>query len=181
MTVVMEKETDDTENERQEEEGIVRLVVLQAVRHHALVAVEEAVYERYTGNGIAVPRVAEALRIVLAAHEVPAEVTQVHEAYLVTDKEADVITKGRRLAVPQAQMRFIEIGVALVVAGVPHAGEQHHVFGIVNRYLFFADYNVFFVAAGVDVPFLLIFFGARGEHLAVDQREVAILLTAEVT
>src|SRR5581483_3022848 len=87
VAVGLHKETDESQDHGQQEHPVIGLIVLMdGIRHTALIAEEDVVDKRNAGDGIAVTRVAKALEIILFPGEVPHKVTQEHLPVLIADK-----------------------------------------------------------------------------------------------
>src|SRR5882724_10412981 len=101
-----------------------------AVGHIFLVASEKCIVnKRNTAYPVSIAHVArgKALDIVFLAGKIPHEIAPVHPVELVAEEETDIIAHAGFFAIAQPQEFLVISSMALVVAGVPYAGEPHHV------------------------------------------------------
>ena len=202
--VGLPEKPDQSEQQRQAVEYIVSFVILEVLRQEFLIAYEQVIDERNTGNPVAVFYFSATLNVVLASGEVPHEVTPVHEVQLVGEEELDVLPLGRHIhhdhfsALVVRHVMSLDVNPLLVergVRGTVHTREKHilcvfildtsgefdiRVF-FVRRSLFLADIlAACFRLAGNTITVFYVECHFGGESRAVEQRACAILLTTEV-
>ena len=95
VAVSLPEESDQSENQRQTVEYIVPFVVLEILRKQFLVAYKYVIYERDTGDPVAVFYLPATLYVILPSGKVPHEITPVHEVQLVGEEEFDIFPLGR--------------------------------------------------------------------------------------
>ena len=88
--VGLPEESDQAEQQRQAVEYVVSFVVFEILRKQFLIAHQQVVDKRDSGDPVAVFYFSAALDIVLSSGKVPHEVAPVHEVELVGEEEFDV-------------------------------------------------------------------------------------------
>ena len=96
VAVSLPEESDQSENQRQTVEYIVPFVVLEILRKQFLVTYKYVIYERDTGDPVAVFYLPATLYVILPSGKVPHEITPVHEVQLVGEEEFDIFPLGRQ-------------------------------------------------------------------------------------
>ena len=203
--VSLPEQTDKSQNQRQAIEYIVSFVVFQVGGEQALVAHQELVHKRYSGNPVAMFYFTLSLYVILASGKIPHEISPVHVVQLVDKEELDVIPLGRDFhhhhlsalvvrnlhAFDAAQPVFVGLCVCIAV----HAREEHIlcilVIGLMTHYFV----AVLFIGSRFLLPLIhgsafchviytssVHFFQCRfgGVCLSVEQRTGSILLAAQV-
>ena len=181
----------ETEQQRQTVVHVASLVGQQVAGHLSGIAVgEQVVQGLQTGYPLAVLHLALALQVVLAAHEVPEEITPVHEMQLIRKQEAQILPLRGQIAflLHTAHPGFVGLGVGARV----HAWQPHVVFeykaaaptclhipcaGAVGAQT--VDGGAFFLLGHIVVALgLVVHLTAVGG--AVEQGMVAVLLAAQI-
>ena len=166
---------------------VLALVLPQRSRCVGLVSQADAVQEGDAALPVAVEHVAgqRAVDVVLAAHEIPHEVTPVHPVELIVEEIRQVGPEGGLAVLGAADagalavgVFLIEVYIALVCVG-PHAREEHLAFGGIDGVGRGRCFHVFPVQ-GCPVASALDFIGGA-IVLPVQQRRGAVLLPAQVT
>ncbi len=163
-TEVLDHDAQQTEQEGQHKEIIVRFVVRNGVRE-ILRNVERQ-------------QIARAFFVTLAAHEIPHEIPPVHMADLVFEHKSQVVGHRRFLALGQV----LHLAVELRVVGLSavHPGQQHTGTRLVLVLRLVVDDGVLAVLLAVNGFTAILFNGPRDERRAVQQRTATVLFALQV-
>ena len=204
----MKRQTEDTQNQRQEIELVGSFVRRQVFGHILLRTEVEIIDRTHTALPVAVELciTEHGLLVVLPAYEVPHEVAHIHVVQLVTEEVTEVIGEGWFLgfeclqllgflfghfttALAQSRNLILDLRHAtpdavaefVVLARFAHAREEGHVFFVELVIVFRTGQFVFLAACE---PFLTDFFGSDSwciEIRTVKQRAIAVLFTVDIT
>jgi len=203
--ISLPEQTDEAKYQRQAEEHVVSLVVLQVAWQEFLIAYQEIVNERDTGNPVAMFDFSITLDVVLTSGKVPHEVTPVHEVHLIGEEILDVFPLGRNLQHQHFAALVVRYGasfdaaqpvfVILCMLFAIHTREKHVlsviVFGFVTYYFVAVLFvgRFFFLALIYRSTFYHIVYTStvhffqcrlRCVCLSVEQWTGTVLLTTEV-
>ena len=199
------EKADESQNQGQAIEDIASLVLAQFGGKLALVAQTKVIKEGDTGNPVAMFPFAMSLNVILTAGKIPHKIAPVHEIDLIAQEETYVLKHGGHLNLNQlattvigdsialnpSQPTFIVGGMALAV----HSGEEHILRIDIVNVVTLDDVAVLFLGTGFFLALVngrallgdggailavALVFHLAGILLSVEQRTVAILLTAQI-
>ena len=185
-------DTEYAQYQRQCEEYVASLVLLEHCWEFVEVAQTKLVKELYSCYPIAVLGLSVTLHVILASHEVPEEVSPVHVVQLVVHEECEVIQLRRHCDPALAVLRrngvlyaSCPVLVILLVSRTPHAWEQHvlceYILRVVLQNLVLAVV-AYVYGAGLHLYGLAVLVALHlgVETLSVEERACTVLLTVQV-
>ena len=186
VPVKLEHQAQQPQQQRQEEVVVLALVLPQRRRCVGLVSQADAVQEGDAALPVAVEHVPgqRAVDVVLAAHEIPHEVTPIHPVKLIVKEIRQVGPEGGLAVLGAADAGALAVGVFLIevyvtLVGIgPHAREEHLALGGVDGVGGGRCLDVLPVQ-GSPVGAALDLIGSP-VILPVQQRRGAVLLAAQI-
>ena len=133
----MPEEAQETKEQGEAVEDIVRFILFQDVGQFALVTIKEVVDDWKSGKVVAIFFLTEALHAILTAGKVPQEITPIHEVKLIGREETEVAPLRRHLPrkflpawcgernVAHGDIAAHPILISLGMMVIPNAREEH--------------------------------------------------------